>query len=167
MFDYQPATTVYSRVDRITGVDGMVGYPYNALKEAYCSGHAERMLLLQDETLVNQPRKALDVVYELIGEPRARHDFERIEFDASDYDRRAGTPGQHTMRPRNERGGRTARNQSSCRGTCSKASKTIRSGEMPRSIREVCASSEASRIKPDGWSVTAGNYLRCHTRSGG
>lgn len=100
IFDYLPGGTVYSRVDGLTSATGIVGYSYNALKEAFFGENAGRMMLLQYETLVAEPKRALDAVYQFIGEPRATHNFETIEFDASDYDRRAGTPGLHDVRPK-------------------------------------------------------------------
>jgi sulfotransferase len=100
IFDYQPGGTVYSRAEGVAGASGMVGYSYNALKEAFFGEHAGRLMLLQYETLVSEPRRALDAVYEFIGEPAYAHDFERIAFDASAYDERAGTPGLHEIRPR-------------------------------------------------------------------
>ena len=100
IFDYQPGGTVYSRVEGVLSATGMVGYSYNALKEAFFGENAGRMMLLQYETLTADPKKALDAVYQFIGEPRATHNFEAIEFDASEYDRRAGTPGLHDVRPK-------------------------------------------------------------------
>ncbi|MGH7117950.1 MAG: sulfotransferase [Acetobacteraceae bacterium] len=100
IFDYQPGGTVYSRAEGVAGPSGMAGYSYNALKEAFFGENAARMMLLQYETLAAEPRKALDAVYQFIGEPRATHDFETIEFDAREYDRRAGTPGLHDVRPK-------------------------------------------------------------------
>ena len=100
MFDYLPSGTVYSRAEGIAGSTGIVGYSYNALKEAYFGENAGRMLLLQYETLVADPRKAIDAVYDFIGEPRFEHDFEHVSYDARAYDERAGTPGLHEIRPK-------------------------------------------------------------------
>ena len=100
MFDYQAGGTVYSRADGVAGPNGMVGYSYNALKEAFFGQNTGRMMLLQYETLVAEPGRALDAVYEFIGEPRFAHDFESVSFDARSYDERAGTPGLHEVRPR-------------------------------------------------------------------
>ncbi|MBW4053385.1 MAG: sulfotransferase [Proteobacteria bacterium] len=100
MFDYQPGGTVYSRVEGVAGANGLVGHSYNALKEAFFGANAERMMLLQYETLVAEPRRALDALYEFIGEPRVAHDFETVSYDARAYDERAGTPGLHEVRAR-------------------------------------------------------------------
>jgi sulfotransferase len=56
IFDYQPGGTVYSRVDGLTSAIGMVGYSYNALKEAFFGENAGRMMLLQYETLAAEPK---------------------------------------------------------------------------------------------------------------
>ena len=69
----------------------------NALKEAFYGEHAQHLLLLQYETLVRDPAKALAAVYEFIGEPLFKHDFNNVQFDASEFDTRAGTPGLHAI----------------------------------------------------------------------
>lgn len=100
IFSYLAGGTVYSRADGVAGADGMVGYAYNALKEAYFGPDAPgRMLLLQYETLTSDPARALAAVYEFIGEPAFAHDFDKLTFDATDFDARAGTPGLHEVRP--------------------------------------------------------------------
>jgi sulfotransferase len=98
IFNYASGGTVYSRVDGVAGSEGLVGYPYNALKEAFFGGQAGSLMLLQYETLVANPAAALAAVYDFIGEPWFEHDFERIEYDASEFDRKAGTPGLHEVR---------------------------------------------------------------------
>ena len=99
MFNYMAGGTVYSRADAIAKGDGMVGHAYNALKEACFSPDAAgRLLLLQYETLVSDPARAIAAVYDFIGEPAFAHDFNHIAFDADAFDRRAGTPGLHTIR---------------------------------------------------------------------
>lgn len=99
IFNYLTGGTVYSRSDGVAGADGMVGFAYNALKEAYFGGNAtNRLLLLQYETLTSNPERALRAIYNFIGEPYFDHDFNQIEFDASEFDKKAGTPGLHKVR---------------------------------------------------------------------
>jgi len=101
IFNYLSGGTVYSRVDGVAGGNGMVGYAFNALKQAYFGEHApEQLLLLQYETLVQDPEYALKQVYQFIGEPTFEHDFNHIKFDVAEFDQRAGTPGLHTIRPK-------------------------------------------------------------------
>ena len=100
IFGYTAGGTVYTRADGVAKGDGMVGYAYNALKEAFFGAHADKLMLVQYETLVNDPGKALGAIYDFIGEPEFKHDFEYIEFDAEAFDKKAGTPGLHSVRPK-------------------------------------------------------------------
>jgi len=103
IFNFEPGGTVYSRVEGLGGGNGLVGYAWNALHEAWCGEHADRILVITYETLTSDPGKALAAIYDFIGEPTYRHDFENIEFDAAEFDRRLGTPGLHTVGRRIER----------------------------------------------------------------
>lgn len=108
IFNYLTGGTVYSRADCVAGSDGMVGYAYNALKEAFFGGNAtNRLLLLQYETLTSDPEKALHAIYDFIGEPYFKHDFNHINFDATAFDKKAGTPGLHTVRSKIDTNQRT------------------------------------------------------------
>jgi sulfotransferase len=99
IFNYLSGGTVYSRADGVAGGDGMVGYAYNALKEAYFGEYAtNRLILVQYESLVKDPQKTLSAIYEFIDEPLFKHDFDNIQFDASEFDKKAGTPGLHEIR---------------------------------------------------------------------
>jgi len=100
IFNYTLGGTVYTRANGLAGPDGMVGYPFDALKEAFYGEHADRLMLVQYETLASDPARALNAIYDFIGEPRFQHDFERVEFDADEFDRRAGTPGLHKVKPK-------------------------------------------------------------------
>jgi sulfotransferase len=97
IFGFEPGGNVYSRVDGIGGPNGMVGYSWNALHEAWCGEQSDRLLLVTYETLTTRPREAIDAIYEFIGEKPYSHDFDNIEFDATEFDRRLGTPGLHTV----------------------------------------------------------------------
>ena len=99
IFNYLSGGTVYSRAEGVAAGDGMVGYAYNALKEAYFGGYAtNRLMLVQYESLVKDPQKTLSAVYDFIGQPLYKHDFNHIEFDVSEFDKKAGTPGLHEVR---------------------------------------------------------------------
>jgi sulfotransferase len=100
IFNYQPGGTVYSRVEGLVSGDGMVGHAYNALKEAYFGEETGNLMLLQYDTLVNEPARALAAVYDFIGEPRYAHNFRHVSFDDQGFDQRAGTPGLHHVRAR-------------------------------------------------------------------
>jgi sulfotransferase len=101
IFNYLTGGTVYSRADAVAGGDGLVGFAYNALKEGYFGTDAPgRLMLVQYDTLTNDPARAIAAIYDFIGEPAFAHDFSNIVFDAEVFDRRAGTPGLHKVRSR-------------------------------------------------------------------
>ena len=95
--NFEPGGTVYSRVDGLAGSNGMVGFAWNALREAFCGEQTSCLLALTYETLTTKPRQALAAVYDFIGEEPFEHDFNNIEFDAEAFDRRIGTPGLHSV----------------------------------------------------------------------
>ena len=100
IFNYKPGGTVYSRVEGVLTGDGLVGFAYNALKEAYFGEDTANLLLLQYETLVSNPKHAMAAVYDFIGEPHYEHDFEHVSLDNEEFDARSGTPGLHRIRPK-------------------------------------------------------------------
>ncbi len=55
LFGYEAGSTVYTRVARVAGSDGMVGYALDALREACFGAHAERLILLDYEALARAP----------------------------------------------------------------------------------------------------------------
>ena len=102
IFNYTPGGTVYSRTEGLAAGEGMVGYAYNALKEAFFGEDTGNLMLLQYETLVGDPARALAAIYDFIGEPAFAHDFTHIAYDATAFDAKAGTPGLHAVRPKVE-----------------------------------------------------------------
>lgn len=98
IFGYTPGGTAYTRANAVVAPDGLVGCPYDALKQAAYGDQRDRLLLVQYETLSTDPAGTLRAIYDFLGEPMVAHDFERVEYDVSEFDRRAGTPGLHTVR---------------------------------------------------------------------
>ncbi|GAB2492483.1 sulfotransferase [Pseudoxanthomonas sangjuensis] len=97
MFNFQTGGTVYNRVEGLANGDGLVGFSYNALKEAFYGEHARHLMLLQYETLVSDPAKAMAAVYDFIGEPPFRHDFDNVHFNVDEFDAHTGMPGLHAV----------------------------------------------------------------------
>ena len=100
IFGFKAGGTVYTRASAVAGSDGMVGYAYDAVKQAFYGEQADRLLLVQYETLTSDPARTLKAIYDFIGEPGFTHDFGRVAFDDRGFDARAGTPGLHRVRPR-------------------------------------------------------------------
>ena len=103
VFRFDTNTTVYSRAEALTDPRGMVGFAYQATKEAFYGPHAQNhLLMLTYESLVSDPAAAVRAVYQFLGEPWFEHDFDRIEYNADEFDARVGMPGLHSVRPKVE-----------------------------------------------------------------
>jgi sulfotransferase len=103
IFRFDTNTTVYSRVEALTDPRGMVGFAFQATKDAFYGQYAPgRLILLTYESLVRNPSVALRTIYQFLGEPWFEHDFEKISYNADEFDARVGMPGLHTVRPRVE-----------------------------------------------------------------
>ena len=100
IYNFDADGTIYSRFEAIRTGEGLVGYAWNATREAFFGDNADRLMLLTYETLVSDPSKALRAVYDFIGEPAFAHDFDHIEFDAEPFDQRLGSPGLHKVWPK-------------------------------------------------------------------
>jgi sulfotransferase len=98
IFNYSAGGTVYTRANGVVAADGMVGAPYDALKQACHGAQRDRLLLVQYETLTTDPAKTMHAIYDFLGEPVFEHDFEHVDYDVTEFDNRAGTPGLHTVR---------------------------------------------------------------------
>ena len=97
IFNFDPGGTVYSRVEGLGAGTGMVGFAWNALREAFYGEQSDRIVLLTYESLIGTPAASMAALYDFIGEPNFAHDFENIEFDATAFDARLGTPGLHVV----------------------------------------------------------------------
>ena len=53
-------------------------------------------------TLERDPAVTVRAVYEFVGERWFEHDFDKVEYNASEFDERVGMPGLHTVRPKLE-----------------------------------------------------------------
>ena len=101
IFGYQAGGTVYTRANGVAGADGLVGFAFDALKEAVFGEEApERLCLLRYESLTANPKAAMSEIYQFLGEPAFEHDFENIAYDDRGFDKKAGTPGLHEVRKR-------------------------------------------------------------------
>jgi sulfotransferase len=97
IFNYDPTGTVYSRCEGLSAGVGLVGFAWNALKEAYYGDESDRLMLLTYETLTREPQKAMEAVYDFVGAPAFIHDFDNVEYSADEFDARLGTPGLHRV----------------------------------------------------------------------
>ncbi len=100
--DDSERNTVYSRVDTLAQRNRLVGYAWSGLKEAYYGEHAQSLLLVDYDLLVQAPEKCLRLVYDFVGESWFEHDFNNIHYDAPEFDQALGLSGLHKVRPKIE-----------------------------------------------------------------
>jgi sulfotransferase len=90
--------TVYSRSDTLARHDRLIGYAWSALKEAYYSDAADKLLLVEYDILCQRPEETMKLIYQFIGQPWFEHDFDNVEYSAEEFDEKLDTPGLHTVK---------------------------------------------------------------------
>jgi sulfotransferase len=94
--------TVYTRTEALSQGGRLVGFAYNALKEAFYSEHSQRLLLIDYELFTQKPGKTIELIYQFIGEETFEHDYQNVEYDASEFDDKLKTRGLHSVRTKVE-----------------------------------------------------------------
>jgi sulfotransferase len=102
MFGFEPGGTVYTRVNRLSSGDGLVGYALDALREAFFGEDAGKLILVEYEVLSRAPADTMRHLYRMLNEPHFEHDFENVDYQADDFDLALGARGLHTVRRRVE-----------------------------------------------------------------
>ncbi len=94
--------TVYSRTEALIQGNRLVGFACNALREAFYSQEAGRLLIVEYDLLTQDPEQILALIYQFIGEEFFPHDFDNIEYSEPEFDRQLRTEGLHTVRSKVE-----------------------------------------------------------------
>jgi sulfotransferase len=102
MFGFEAGGTVYTRINRLAASDGVVGYALDALREAYFGEQASKLILVEYQALTRAPADTMRLLYELLGEASYEHDFENVDYDASEFDAALGAHGLHEVKRRVE-----------------------------------------------------------------
>jgi len=89
--------TVYSRLETLAQGDRMVGFAYQALREAFYGEHSDALLLVDYELLTRHPADAMKLIYEFIGETPFAHDFSNVTYEAEAFDAHLGSKGLHKI----------------------------------------------------------------------
>jgi sulfotransferase len=98
VFNFQPGGTVYSRVESLMNSDsGLVGLAWAGLREAWFGENAKRLIMINYDGFVRNPRAVVSRLYAELGEPPFAHDYDNVVYDAPDYDAYLGMPGLHTV----------------------------------------------------------------------
>lgn len=100
MFDFDPSTNIYGRVETIMGLKGLVGVALNSLKQAYYGANSDKIMIVRYESLIKNTEDVIRHIYDFIDEPYYSHDFDNVGFNSDKFDFFLGTPGLHTVRPK-------------------------------------------------------------------
>lgn len=90
--------TVYSRTEALSQGSRLVGYAYNALKEAFYSEQSASILLVDYDLLTKAPDKTISLIYQFLGEAPFEHDFENVQYSEPEFDNKLKTKGLHQVR---------------------------------------------------------------------
>lgn len=90
--------TVYHRVEALAHRDRFVGFSYYALKEAFYSPEARNLLVIDYDLLTRVPDKVMPLIYQFLGEPVFKHDFDNLDYHESGFDSRLGLSGLHEVK---------------------------------------------------------------------
>jgi sulfotransferase len=91
---------VHGRVQRLTAPDGLFGYAWNAVMEAYYGLHGNRLLMVNYDDLAQFPDIVLAKIHEKLELPEFKYIFDEIEQipGAALFDDSIGTPGLHSLK---------------------------------------------------------------------
>ena len=89
--------TIYSRLEALGQGSRVVGFAYNALKEAFYGSYADRLLLVEYELLAAAPAKVMALIYQFLGEPPFAHNFDWVEYESPEVDRWLGLKDLHRV----------------------------------------------------------------------
>ena len=92
--------TVYTRTEALASPNRLVGYAYQALREACWGPHADRLVIIDYDILASRPAEVIELLYDFIGEEKFAHDFNAVDYDAPAFDTQLGIDGLHRVRPK-------------------------------------------------------------------
>jgi sulfotransferase len=93
---------VYSRTEALSQAGRLVGFAYNGLKEAFYSEHSHSLLLVEYDLLSQNPEKTLSLIYQFLEQEPFAHDFDNVQYDEPEFDKRLNTQGLHKVRKKVE-----------------------------------------------------------------
>lgn len=98
MYSPQSRQTVYGRSEALMAANGTIGSAFTALKEAYYGEYSNRLLMLDYDLLTQQPRQAMQLLYNFLGMDPYTHDFDKVEYDEHEFDYTLGVKGLHSVK---------------------------------------------------------------------
>ncbi|MDE1939019.1 MAG: sulfotransferase [Alphaproteobacteria bacterium] len=98
IFNFEATNNVYTRAEAMNAAGtGLIGAPYNGLREAFYGEHSDRLMLVTYESLARSPVTTMAAIYEFLGEEPFGHDFKNLKFETDEYDAGIGMTGLHRV----------------------------------------------------------------------
>jgi sulfotransferase len=96
----QSNLNVYSRFDHYMSAEGVLGFAYYALRDAFWGPAKDRLLFIEYDDLSRFPKEVLEDLHKVLNLPKFKYDFENIEQLplTKEFDARIGTPGLHDLK---------------------------------------------------------------------
>lgn len=92
--------TQHDRIEHMLSQDGIFGYAWRVLNEAFHGPFAHRLVLVDYDYLARYPVATLDTLTRVLGLPKHPYDPDSIKTpDCATFDRNLATPGLHRLRP--------------------------------------------------------------------
>lgn len=92
--------TQHDRIEHMLSQDGVFGYAWRVLNEAFHGPFAHRLILVDYDYLARYPVATLDTLTRVLGLPKHPYDPHSIKTpDCATFDRNLATPELHRLRP--------------------------------------------------------------------
>lgn len=93
-------STQHDRLDHLLSRNGVFGYAWRVLTEAFHGPFADRLILVDYQALATDPRRILTKLTTSLGLPPYPYDLNNVtNRDAEAFDASLGTPDLHRVRP--------------------------------------------------------------------
>lgn len=94
----QDSMSMHTRLGALGSPNGTVGFPWNAVQEAFYGEFADRLVVIDYEALAREPKRAMEFIYKSLDLPPFDHDFENVTYGGGDeFDSQLGIPGLHKV----------------------------------------------------------------------
>ena len=90
--------TLERRLITWTAEEGIVGFAFNAIRDAVMRGHGNKMFFLDYDEFTQNPIEKLKSLYEFLNKPYYNHDINNVKQYTKENDAEHGFTDLHTIR---------------------------------------------------------------------
>lgn len=96
-------STIATRAYYFSNPNGMLGMPFQAIKDAHTMGYLDRLLFVDYNKFCNSPKSQIKRIYEFFDLPLFTHNINKIEQLETYNDFATKLPGTHVIKPKVDR----------------------------------------------------------------